>query len=275
MNIVQLSDIHLTAPGTLVEGLDTHARLARALDHMQRHVPDIARLVITGDLTHWGERSAYDALRKALSKVRVPVRLLIGNHDDRATFLEVFPEQDIDATGYVNHAETLGDTRLIYLDTVGDRTHAGHFGPEQRAWLEAELDAARHARIFLHHNPMELGLPATDKIGLIPEDRDAFRNLIRRFSVKVDFIHFGHVHAQYSGTFEGVPFAAVPSTGYQSLSDLVEPDWLYGAPMDPYYSVVRVKGRDTTVIPMAFAWDGPVAKGGTEWEEPTKAKRLV
>ena len=48
MNVVQLPDIHLTAPGTLVEGLDTHARLAPALEHMQRHVPDIARLVITG-----------------------------------------------------------------------------------------------------------------------------------------------------------------------------------------------------------------------------------
>ena len=35
MNVVQLSNIHLTAPGTLVEGLDAHARLAPALEQMQ------------------------------------------------------------------------------------------------------------------------------------------------------------------------------------------------------------------------------------------------
>ena len=62
MNLVQLPGIHLTAPCTLVEGLDTHARLAPALEHMLRHVPDIAPCHHR-DLTHWGERSAYDTRR--------------------------------------------------------------------------------------------------------------------------------------------------------------------------------------------------------------------
>lgn len=270
MNIVHISDIHLTVPGEEMAGLDTHARLAAALDHMQAHIPEVERLIITGDLAHWGEREAYEALRHTLANVDVPVRLMIGNHDDRTTFLEVFDDHPVDANGYVNHAESMGDTRLIYLDSTAPLTHAGHFGPDRLAWLEAELEACTHARIFLHHNPMELGLPAMDKIGLVQPDRDALRALIHRYAAKIDHIHFGHVHAQISGSYQGVPFTAVQSTGHQSFADLLEPDWLIGAPMQPWFHAIRVTGRDTTVLPIAFSWDGPVSRSGTEWEDWAK-----
>jgi len=84
----------------------------------------------------------------------VPVRLMIGNHDDRATFLSVFPEQETHALGFVNYSEEIGDSAFIYLDSTQPRTHAGHFGADRCAWLQAELEKAKNARIFLHHNPM-------------------------------------------------------------------------------------------------------------------------
>ena len=47
----------------------------------------------------------------------------------------VFADHPRDPHGYINHAETLGDTRLIYLDTCAPQTHAGHFGADRLAWL--------------------------------------------------------------------------------------------------------------------------------------------
>ena len=274
MKIVHISDIHLTIPGEEMGGLDPHARFTQALKDVVTNHPDAARVVITGDLAHWGERTAYEALAEAIRDLPIPVRLMIGNHDDRTTFRTVFPDHPVDGNGFVNHAETVEGVRFLYLDSVKERTHAGHFCAARRAWLQAELQAHERARIFLHHNPMPVGLPAEDKIALVPEDRTPFKKLIEAHASKIDYIHFGHVHAPIHGRFAGVQFASVPSTGNQSFPDLNEAELLQGAPMEPAYFVLLIDGSDTTIHQIPFAWNGLITTAGTGWEDwakPTEA----
>lgn len=270
MKIIHISDIHLTLPGERMGGLNPHRRFEQALENVNEHHADAARIIITGDLTHWGEAGAYEALRDMLADQVIPVRLMIGNHDDRGTFLRVFADHPTDDHGYVNHAETINGIRFIYLDTCAPRTHAGHFGADRCDWLAAQLTGANHARLFMHHNPMPLGIPAEDKIALNPEDRQRFATLIDRFRDRIDHIHFGHVHSGAQGVWHGVPFAAVPSTGNQSLPDMTEPDLLLGAPMPPAYNVILMDGRDCVIHKIPFTWDGPVFESGTEWEDWAK-----
>lgn len=270
MKIIHISDIHLTIPGEEMGGLNPHTRLAQALADITTHHPDAARVIITGDLAHWGEKAAYEALQRAVADLQIPVRLLIGNHDNRTTFLSVFKDHPTDPAGFVNHAETIDDVRFIYLDSVGERTHAGHFCAPRRDWLQQELAKCERARIFLHHNPVLLGLPAEDKIALIEPDRAPFRDLIADHSAKIDYIHFGHVHAPIHGCFAGVQFASVPSTGNQSIPDFNEADLLKGAPMAPSYHVLLVQGPDTTIHQMPFTWEGPIVTTGTTWEDWAK-----
>lgn len=270
MKIIHISDIHLTIPGEEMGGLDPHARFARALADVADNHQDADRVVITGDLAHWGEKEAYETLKIVLADLSIPVRLMIGNHDDRENFRKVFNDHPVDANGFVNHAETVDGTRMIYLDSVGHKTHAGHFCTARREWLEAELATADRARIFLHHNPMPVGLPAEDKIGLTPEDRAPFEDLLKTYGDRIDYIHFGHVHAPIHGRFAGIPFASVPSTGNQSLPDMRESELLKGAPMDPAYFVLLIDGDDTTIHQIPFAWDGPVMTSGTGWDDWAK-----
>ncbi|WP_375699502.1 metallophosphoesterase [Pseudophaeobacter sp. TrK17] len=270
MKIIHISDIHLTVPGEEMGGLDPHARFAQALADVATHHPDATRVIITGDLTHWGEQAAYEALQQAVADLQIPVRLLIGNHDNRKTFLSVFNDHPTDGAGFVNYAETLEGVRFIYLDSVGERTHAGHFCETRRTWLHNELANCDRARIFLHHNPMLLGLPAEDKISLVERDRAPFRDLIAAHSAKIDYIHFGHVHAPIHGCFAGVQFASVASTGNQSIPDFDEADLLKGAPMAPSYFVLLIQGADTTIHQMPFTWEGPIVTTGTRWEDWAK-----
>ncbi|MCG7522459.1 metallophosphoesterase [Ruegeria sp. Ofav3-42] len=270
MKIIHISDIHLTIPGEPMGGLDPHARFARALADVTTNHPDGTRIVITGDLAHWGEYAAYEALQRAIADLPIPVRLIIGNHDDRPTFRSVFASQPVDANGFVNHAETVNGVRFLYLDSVGERTHAGHFCAARRTWLQSELESCDRARIFLHHNPMQLGLPAEDKIALVEEDRGPFRDLIEEYAAKIDYIHFGHVHAPIHGRYAGVQFASAPSTGNQSIPDLGETELLKGAPLHPAYFVLLIDGDDTIIHQIPFAWDGPVLTAGTEWEDWAK-----
>lgn len=270
MKLIQISDIHLTIPGERMGGLNPHRRFAQALEDVAAHHADAERIIITGDLTHWGEPEAYASLKDALADVAGPVRLMIGNHDDRAAFLAAFPDQPIDPNGYVNHFEDIGDLRLIYLDSCAPQTHAGHFGQDRCDWLAEALDGASHARLFMHHNPMALGLPAEDKIALVPDDRALFRSVIESHRSKIDYIHFGHVHAPIHGTYCAIPFASVPSTGNQSIPDMKETDLLSGGPLPPAYFVICVDGQDTVIHQIPFTWDGPVNTAGTEWEDWAK-----
>lgn len=270
MKLVHISDIHLTVPGERMGGLNPHRRLDQALDHVRAHHSDAVRIVISGDLTHWGEPSAYAALAQALTDLPCPVRLLVGNHDHREAFLSAFPDHPKDAHGFVNHAETVEDTRLIYLDTTEPRTHAGHFCAARRTWLEGELSRCARARLFMHHNPMPLGLPAEDKIALVPQDRAPLAALFSTYRDRIDYIHFGHVHAPVHGTWCGIPFASVRSTGNQSLPDLTEENLLLGAPMAPSYGVILAQDTGTIVHDIPFAWDGPIFSAGTEWEDWAK-----
>lgn len=270
MKLVHISDIHLTVPGERMGGLNPHRRFAQALDDVRVNHGDAARIIITGDLTHWGEPAAYATLVDALTNLPCPVRLLIGNHDDRAAFLAAFPDHPKDPAGFINHAETVDGTRLIYLDTSHPRTHAGHFCTKRRDWLAGELENCSRARLFMHHNAMPLGLPAEDKIALVPEDRAALAELLAKYRDRIDYIHFGHVHAPVHGTWCGIPFAAVRSTGNQSLPDLTEKEVLHGAPMAPSYGVILAQDTGTIIHEIPFTWDGPVFIAGTGWDDWAK-----
>ncbi len=270
MKLIHVSDIHLTIPGEEMGGLDPHARFDLALTHIARNHSDAARIIITGDLTHWGEREAYVALRQALDAQPLPVRLMIGNHDARDTFCDVFDGHPQDANGYINHFEDLAGERLIYLDSVNPRTHAGHFGTDRLDWLIATLADCKRARIFMHHNPFSLGLPAEDKIALVAADQPGFHDVLQKNANKIAHLHFGHVHATISGSFAGIPFTCVPSTGNQSIPDMTEPELLKGGPLPPAYNVLLIDGENTIIHQIPFAWDGPVASAGTDWEDWAK-----
>ena len=270
MKLVHISDIHLTVPGERMGGLDPHRRFAQALEEVRLRHQDADRIIITGDLTHWGEPEAYAALKEALVDLPCPVRLLVGNHDDRANFLSAFPDQRRDENGYVNYAEDVGNTRLCFLDTTAPRTHAGHFGADRIAWLEAQLNDCTRARLFMHHNVMTLGQPAEDKIALVEADRPAFAALLNRFSAKIDYLHFGHIHAICTGVYCGIPFASVRSTGNQSLPDFTETELLHGGPMAPSFAIIEVRDDKTVIHDIPFTWDGPVFSSGTGWEDWAK-----
>jgi 3',5'-cyclic AMP phosphodiesterase CpdA len=270
MKLVHISDIHLTCPGERMGGLDPHRRFAQALSEVRAKHQDADRIIITGDLTHWGEPAAYTALRGALVDLPCPVRLLVGNHDDRANFLAAFPEHPHDENGYINHTDDLDGTRLIYLDTTSPRTHAGHFGADRIAWLDDQLANCDRARLFMHHNVMTLGQPAEDKIALLEPDRGAFAALLTHHRAKIEYLHFGHIHAICTGTYCGIPFASVRSTGNQSLPDFSETELLYGAPMAPSFAVIEARADTTVIHDIPFTWDGPVFSYGTGWDDWAK-----
>ncbi|MEI9424776.1 metallophosphoesterase [Mesorhizobium sp. Cs1299R1N1] len=124
--IIHLSDIYMCPAGERVVGFDPAARLQSVIAALNSEHGDADLVIINGDLADRGDEASYGRLRRLLADLSIPVRLMLGNHDNRQAFRRVFPESHDDGNGFVQAAVALGPERLILLDTLDEaRPSAG------------------------------------------------------------------------------------------------------------------------------------------------------
>jgi len=238
--LLVFTDIHITAPGETIIGLDPLERFGRCLDHALAHHPDAARIVITGDLTHTGAAAEYSRLHTALADCPVPVAMTLGNHDRRAAFRATFGDVPVDPAGFVQSVYEAGDHRLILLDTAdaaAENTHSGRLCAARLDWLDDTLDAAPDAPtvLFLHHPPIVTGFSGMDRIGLTNRDE-----LIARLSrhTQLRQIVAGHVHRTIFGSAGGIPTAILKSPCHQMPMILNDSDYNLSVDEPGAYGIV-------------------------------------
>lgn len=213
IKIVVLSDLHIVAEGELSLGLDTSARLRSGIAAINARHADADAVIIAGDLADLGEHAAYERLRSILADLTVPVHLTIGNHDDRAVFLEVFGAQLASETGFIDQVIDLGGQRIILLDSaIAFGRHDGRLDPSQLTWLKARLTEARGKPVIvvLHHhaNPLytqvdEIMLQNGAELAMVLAEHDDIRQIIA-----------GHVHYTSTGLWHGLPFTTLAGGHY-------------------------------------------------------------
>lgn len=221
-----LSDLHITETGETIIGLDPAERLATVLDAALLAHGDAAAIVLLGDLTHHGRRGAYQRLRAILDAATIPVIPMLGNHDRREAFLEVFSDAPL-AEGFVQSVRDFGRTRLITLDSLDgppypERHHAGRLCETRLRYLEIALATrdGRHAIVCIHHPPFDTGIIGMDRIKLA--EGDAFLDLLARHG-NLHLI-FGHIHRTMSGSSRGVPWSMFKSPCHQGVLDFADPN---------------------------------------------------
>ena len=248
MKFIHLTDLHLVPPGESLWGLDPFARLDVALTDIATHHADADFVAITGDLTERGDIAAYEALRDRLKRLPLETHLILGNHDDRANYLQVFGGAD--EAGHVQKGFVHDGAHWLFLDTLkGPPSSAGLYDAPRREWLTKRLDDAKGAPVylFMHHPPFDIAHPLMDLIKL--DDAEDFAALLKDHDVR--HIFFGHAHRTISGVWRGIPFSALPSLNHQLplVGGSVETVYSDEPPM---YAVVTVKDGMTIVHSDAF-----------------------
>ena len=264
MKIVQISDIHINADP--IAGADSVAAFEACMAHVEKRHGNADVVVISGDLTHHGQRHSYEKLRLMLDAWAIKPLLMIGNHDHRDTFREIFPETETDEHGHIQYVRDIGGHRLIFLDTNIVANHTGRLGPRRQAWLTAQLERAAAdklpALIFMHHNPVNSGVLAVDILGLV--QKREFSAILRAHRDTVRHIFFGHCHMQLSGSIEGVPFSAANSISHPSWPHF-DGRLAYGhGPIEPSYNVALVDKSSIVVHTIEFRLEDQI-----EWEPLT------
>jgi 3',5'-cyclic AMP phosphodiesterase CpdA len=224
--LLVMTDIHLTAGGLRIIGLDPEARFRAALAQALAEHGDAEALILMGDLTHHGAPEAYARLAEIVEDVPVPVIPMLGNHDDRTAFRAAFPGCEVTAAGHMQRVLDIGDHRVITLDTVDGPPypmghHAGHLCAERLAWLDVALAEAgeRVCLVFAHHPPFATGIVGMDAIPLRNGDE-----LLDRLSGRQAHLFCGHVHRTISGRSRDVSWTMFKSTCHQGPLDLVTLD---------------------------------------------------
>jgi len=246
MKIIHLTDLHLVTPGQRLYGLDPHARLLAAIDDINASHTDTDFVLITGDLAHHGEAAAYEALKAAVNRLALPYHLLLGNHDDRAAFLRVFPETAVDDGGFVQGSVTTPGGTFIFLDTHEPGTHEGSLCEARLAWLDRTLANLQGGPAFLalHHPPLPLAIPAMDILAL-RQGREVAAILKRRGNVR--HIFFGHVHRPIHGTWHGIPFSTLRGLNHQVAMHFDVQSGIPGSHEPPAYAIILIDDASVVV----------------------------
>lgn len=249
MKLIHITDPHLVPRGETLHGGDPAGVLATAIADINRHHADADLVTITGDLTHWGHPAAFETLAEVLAPLEPPLRLLIGNHDDRSAFAARFPDQPLDADGFVQSVWSCPTGDLIFLDTMLDGTHAGWFCERRRAWLVdrlAEAEAGdRSVFLFMHHPPFEIGLRPLDIISL--QDKEAFAETLRPHRGRLRHLFFGHIHRPLAGSWLGIPISTLRGLNHQCWLDFDSRDEIVFSFEPPAYAVVLIS-TDSVIV---------------------------
>lgn len=201
----------------------------------------VSFVVHLGDIVHpiptdLGHRPAVDLAAGIYAELRHPIHFVPGNHDlgDKPSSLVAVPpvaprnyEVFERAWGSAFGSFDVGDLHGVILDTPvlgsGLEREAA-----QRAWVEADLAAARGKRIFVftHYPPFVMRPDEPEHYDNLGEPaRSWLLDLLEQ--CRAEAVFSGHVHHFFFNHHRGTEFYIAPSTGF------VRPDYSELASIGP------------------------------------------
>jgi len=214
MKIIQISDTHLSGVDRgNVYGLNPAYRLKRAIKSINQFHADAAFIVITGDLADVASEGAYKILAKIISKSKVPVYPILGNHDMREAFGKAFPEYI--KNGFVQYIKEAEGNTFLFLDTLVEGKRYGKLCEKRLKWLKNAL--VKHRKqplyIFMHHHPVDSGLYEMDVEADFRSKKEFWELLDKRKNIR--HITFGHLHRIMHANRGAVSMHSTRSTTFQ------------------------------------------------------------
>lgn len=256
MKFIHITDPHIVPSPRTLCALDPRARLRAAFEDINRHHLDAAFVVMTGDLAYLGEPQSYRDLRILLNDLKLPYHLLVGNHDERSNFRDVFPDTPVDDNGFVQYVVETPAGAFIMMDTMEAEASYGIYCEQRFTWLERQLTdrAGQPVFLFLHHPPFDIGIASLDSSRL--SDADRLAGLIKKHG-DVRYMFYGHVHRAVWGAWRGIPTSALPGTNHQVGLTLGDTDEMLGTHERPAYGVVLIEDDCVNVHLRDFIDESP------------------
>lgn len=270
MLVAHITDLHVTPEPELFYGrVDTRAALGRMIDRIESLHPRPDLVVATGDLVDTPSPESYATLRRLFERLTAPLKLLPGNHDDRALLAQAFPDHGYLGAGFANYVVDYEAFRLVAFDAVVEGKEYARPSAVALDWLRGTLAEApdRATMMIMHHPPVDTGMAFIDAFqGRWPPE---LPDLVRA-NPQVRLILCGHAHRHIDATLGAARVCVAGGSAYQfdlatSLETppqmVIEPPslrlhlWRAGevvshlVPVEGSLPEVRFKGIDETTWP--------------------------
>lgn len=212
VTLVQITDSHLyEQPQDSLLAVPTLASLQAVVDLVKREQPSASLILGTGDISQDASLVSYQHYLNEIQRLGLPLRWMAGNHD-------VLPvlEQSSVGSDILQPYYDVNNWRVILLDSSVDGAVFGNLSDQQLEQFEQLLQQAgeRHVLVCLHHHPMDIGSTWIDRLGL--RNAEQFWDVALRYSA-IKAVICGHVHQDFSGSYQGIEVYASPSTCVQFL----------------------------------------------------------
>jgi 3',5'-cyclic AMP phosphodiesterase CpdA len=215
--LAQISDPHLGEPA--IGGVKPKKSLREVIAAVEGLPNPVDAVLVSGDLAEHGAAAEYALAAEMIGRLGVPVHVLPGNKDDRATMREAF---DLPGEGDapLDYAADLGPLRLVVIDSTIPGEDRGDFEPAQLEWLDATLARAAEQPtiVAMHQPPLVTGMADWDSVIMRPSDRAALAAVLERHP-QVRAIVGGHLHRIAASSLAGRPVIVAPSTFVQARPD--------------------------------------------------------
>lgn len=246
MKFIHLTDTHVIGDG-LLYGQNPAERLRAAVASINAEHADAAFVILTGDITHWGDAAAYATFQQEIGNLDVPIHLMVGNHDDTSALTEAFPEVPRDPNGFVQRTVETDFGRFVLLDTKQVGTHAGEYCKKRLTWLKAQLaEGDDPILLFMHHPPFAVGIRAMDTIMM--RDAEPFYEVLQPHIHRIRHLFFGHLHRAVSGNWRGISYSCMRGLNHQVALDLsASAERTMGSFEAPAYGVVLIDDNTLAV----------------------------
>ena len=227
---IHLTDLHIgdpalgiPAPGEIEIGdprpmTDTSVRLSMALDKVAAMDTNPSFILVTGDLSNYGELASYKALKGLMDPVTLPVVYTLGNHDDPAHAAEGLLGRAGDDAPW-DSEQVIDGVHIIALDTSVPGRVGGALTEAQFRFLAEALGRSPDLpKLLMIHHPPTMGND-TPEYNLGAEDSQKLGEMIRGSGVRA--ILCGHIHQSRVTVWYGIP--VVVTAGLHAAIDPLSP----------------------------------------------------
>jgi Icc protein len=257
VRFIHISDTHIAPdPGFTRDGASATASLEGLVEAINGLRFPIDFVLHTGDVAEDRSEGAYRLARGILSRLRLPVHYVAGNHDDPGLLQRVLLGRE-PSRARLDYRLEIGGIQVAVLDSRGPRDPAGTLTDEQLESLRKLcVPAGPPLVIAIHHPPLPLDTPWLDEgwqiaAGRTPNmliDRGTeFQDAVVPARERLRGVFFGHVHRAFEIHHRGILYVSAPSGFNQLLSwpDQAAPG---ASPAEPAgFGVVTVT-EDRTII---------------------------
>lgn len=217
ITFIQITDTHISSDITKrVDESCPYDNLKHAVDEINGLQPRPHFVIHTGDIADSkGFVPEYKNFKKEITRLSVPIRYALGNHDNCTNFLQVVLGEKDSGKQYYYYSFDQENGHFVVLDSRTGKS-PGNISEDQLKWLREDLEKNKDKLtfVFLHHHVMRIQSQPNKLDSLMLQNHQEFLDIIDRFP-NVKFVVNGHVHLPKTVTKGGKTFICTPSLAYQ------------------------------------------------------------